>query len=385
MNNRELIEAPIIRLIKEEPFFTYLLLQMKLHITSTIPTAGVNITNTVNLFINPEFFKQMTLKEQVAVLKHEALHIVFNHLGRATDISTSVAAFNMPADIAINQLIPNIPQTLIIDGKECKSATYENALENYPDLDPKESAEYYYYQLKNNQDKQSGEGSGDGMNTIDNHDLWKEGCQDPEIIKERIKEIVNKAAEQARQAGNIPGQLEIAIEALNKNTKNWKSDLRRFVANTSEILIEKSRKVRDRRYGIIFPGDKKESKLKLAIAVDTSASVSNEELMQFFAEIDNICHNNTTVTIIEADCEVGKVYDYKPKMKLDITGRGGTMYQPAIDKANELDVDGLIYFGDMEVFDEKLNKPKFPVLWAIVGDAKQPATWGWNTKIEVKK
>jgi len=75
------------------------------------------------------------------------------------------------------------------------------------------------------------------------------------------------------------------------------------------------------------------------------------------------------VTVVEADAEIKNSYEYNPKKKYKVAGRGGTAYKPAFDFFNkkENQVDGMIYFGDMDCFDtEKLVKPRYPVLWAIV-------------------
>ena len=39
----------------------------------------------------------------------------------------------------------------------------------------------------------------------------------------------------------------------------------------------------------------------------------------------------------------------------------------------------------MDCFDEEIKKPKYPVLWAVVGDQEPPASWGFRTKVVVTK
>ena len=62
------------------------------------------------LHINPEKFDDWTLEEQLAVLKHEMLHILNNHVLRKEDRDNQ--AFNYATDCAINQLInqKHLPQ-----------------------------------------------------------------------------------------------------------------------------------------------------------------------------------------------------------------------------------------------------------------------------------
>jgi predicted metal-dependent peptidase len=103
------------------------------------------------------------------------------------------------------------------------------------------------------------------------------------------------------------------------------------------------------------------------------------------AEIGNIA-KYATITVVEADSEVKNSYVYDPKKTYTVKGRGGTAYQPAFDWFNkQKEIDGVIYLGDMDCFDlEEIKKPKYPVLWAIIGDQNPPVAWGSKTKIEIK-
>jgi predicted metal-dependent peptidase len=87
--------------------------------------------------------------------------------------------------------------------------------------------------------------------------------------------------------------------------------------------------------------------------------------------------------MVEADSEIKNAYTYKRKKQHTLSGRGGTSYQPAFDYFNKIkDIDGVIYFGDMDSSDEPI-KPKYSVLWAIVGNQKPPANFG--SKIYIKE
>jgi predicted metal-dependent peptidase len=122
----------------------------------------------------------------------------------------------------------------------------------------------------------------------------------------------------------------------------------------------------------------------MRLIYDTSGSIDADLAGQFFAEID-ILAKSAKITVIQCDAEVQDVREWKNGYKCEIHGRGGTLYQPALDAASKLDIDGLIYFGDMECFDKDLKKPKYPILWAKTKGAKKPADWGSETEVEVVK
>ena len=136
-----------------------------------------------------------------------------------------------------------------------------------------------------------------------------------------------------------------------------------------------TRKKRNRRYGILQPGNKKKPELHLALCVDTSGSVSDEELSMFWGEMQAISGMGVKITIIEADCVVQNVYEFEPKKTPSFSGRGGTAYNPAIEKALEIKADGIIYCGDFDTADTP-EDPKKPFLWVGVRNSPPPATFG---------
>lgn len=379
--SNDLLTQAIVRLFDEERFYAELVLQMDRIISKRVPTAGVCIKERVQLYVNMDFFSTLTHKEQVAVLKHECMHILNDHIPRGKELAPDVYAktedcvdrmindakhklMNVAADCSINPGIPNISEDCVLPS--------QFKLKNG------ELFEWYVEHLKDNEALK-------GLTEYDGHSLWAESDGSKEELKEKLRRAVNDAAKRTKQAGKMTPENELMVDRLNYKPKDWKSDLRRFAARAIETAVTTSKKKRNRRYGITFPGYVKEEVLHIGVALDTSGSISDEALCQFMAEVGNIA-KYATVTVVEADCEVKDSYLFDPKKTYKVKGRGGTAYQPAFDYFNKnTDVDGVIYFGDMDCFDEKINKPKYPVLWAIVGDQKPPADWGSKTKVEVTR
>lgn len=134
------------------------------------------------------------------------------------------------------------------------------------------------------------------------------------------------------------------------------------------------------------PGNRNHPKMHLAIGVDSSGSVWDELLAQGFAEIARIQACGVKVTVIECDTQVNQVYEFDPKKKISVKGRGGTLFKPVFDKCAELDVDGLIFFTDGGNFEgDELKKPKYQVLWALYEGCQSQYKWGSRTEIKVRK
>lgn len=449
----EVLEQTMMELVFNEPFYANLLLNMRREFTTEVPTIGVVPPGTpisgdeIALIVNPHFFASLTLPERVEVLKHECHHVINNHFVRFRDLEPQIyeenkertirrriedqanaSTLNMAADYAINEYLPNLPKKIkcfnpdgtvmkepdeIPDPKDpTKTIKNPNAgkevtgnLLFVDDLKKhikgcknRETTEYYYELIQQEQEKNQkngngqGQGQGQGM-VLDDHSMWHEGDANEEQITQKVKDVVNKAVEQTpeRSVGSLPAEVLQAIEALNHVPKDWRQDLQRFVARQIEILVESSRKKRNRRYGILYPGLQKQPIMHLGVAIDTSGSVSDEELSQFIAEIDRIHKLGVKVTVIECDADVNAVYDFDPRKKIEVKGRGGTRFKPVFDYIQEhrLDLDGLIYLSDGGCWEQpnEIKKPRFPVMWAILKNYAEGFNWSWGykTEVEVKK
>ena len=425
----DLLKNSMVALILDEPFYANLILNMNRIYTIDVPTIGVNVTDQVNLFINPFFWKNLSELEQIDILKHECHHVMYNHFARFKDLEPEfyeeentlekklnkmlqASLLNQAADYPINEYLPNLPKEMKFYDKEGnvilqpeeieqedgtkiknpeggkpiigKPCMVEELAKKFPKIERKQTLEYYYSFLKENLSKKTiGIQIG---GTVDDHSLWKEGNQDTEFVTEKVKQIVNDAVEKTQNSkGNIPGDLLEIINRLNYKPKDWRQDLQKFIARTSEIIVETSRKIRNRRYGVLYPGFKTFPKMKLAIPVDCSGSVSNEILNQFFTEIERIHKTGVEITVIEFDTKVNGVFDFNPKREIKIHGRGGTHFAPALEKCEELEVDGIIFFTDGGDCYTDAKKPKIPILWALSEDNTCGYSWGMRTQVKLNR
>lgn len=447
MNKANVVEEAIIRLIKKERFFANLISYMRRTYVGDdhpVKTAGVNITDQINLYVNLDFFanpfmlgelteeqieaqkqalgdqfdkwfegyeekrqklgavKNPTKKQiemaQEFILVHECLHILNTHIDRAKTLDTSIEgedgkkynfthqAMNIAMDCAINQL-GNYPQYAGMIGGITLDSFAEMIGKKPHEIKAKETFEYYYNLMKQNSEeliKKYGQGL-EGAETHDDHGQWQEGeTASGEVAKGIIQSAVKKAS-QNTGAGNIPGDVQLLINELFDSKVNWKQHIRRFMQGFLKYTKKQTRSKRNRKYGILQPGKKKKYHAHLAIAVDTSGSMSDEDLKRCFTEIHKIATTtHCQLTVIEADADVTQVYPFDPKKSIEVKGRGGTAYQPAFDKAVELGVNGVIYLGDMDAFDTPKD-PKIPVLWGVIGSKQSPpADFGQTIYIDTQ-
>lgn len=413
------LEEATIQLLRYQPFYGNLILAMKKQYSNKHGIAAVSITDSVNLYINPELFNQLPLDVATGVLIHECKHITHDHISRSKKISKRFnKAMNVAADRAINEMLADnkydgktfstVPDSFtlnvsrvseetmktlkgakIVDGIMTGTpVTVKNFQESLKDVvvENGKTFEYYYRLLKENAEKsENGDGDFDGdMDSMDDHSSWEESEENDEVREQVLKNAVKKAAERTAP-GNLPGEVKELIEKWNSSSVNWKKELKRFVSHCIRTKLESSRKKRNRRYGIMYPGFKKSPMLNLVCAIDTSGSVSTQMVQQFFSEMAAIHKLGVEITVIECDTQIHKTYEFDPKKVPVIDGRGGTSFQPVFQKVNAMkDVDALIYFTDGECY-EKVEYKK-PTLWAITpcGNNYSIPDGGENRHIKIR-
>ena len=90
----------------QEPFYGIILSSMKKEATNRIPTIGVTRSgNTFKLNYNPKFLERFNTDTVLQMLRHEVLHIAFNHFSiweEPTIDSTVKYLRNVAADLEIN-------------------------------------------------------------------------------------------------------------------------------------------------------------------------------------------------------------------------------------------------------------------------------------------
>src|SRR5271166_1879980 len=299
MSNKDAVSQAIVALFDSEMFYAEVVASMRRVSNPHIPIAGVCVKDQIELHINHPAFEALSLKERTAVLKHECEHILRNHIVRMQEMAPDVykkgsdeidslingarhKVMNIAADCAVNSHVRGLPENCIIP--------------ELFELPNNQTVEWYLQSLKDNEKLKN-------ITEFDDHSLWDESDGNKDILKEKIRQAVNKAANRTRAAGKMSHSDELLVSELNKSVVNWKEQLRRFVARAIESRLESSKKKRNRRYGIMFPGSVKVEELHIGVAIDTSGSVSDEALTQFMTEI-NAISRYAKVTVVEADSEV---------------------------------------------------------------------------------
>ena len=344
------IEKAYKKLLIENPFYGLFLLGLSKVIDKSVETACVRKRGiNCELVINPEYWETQDDIQQLNLLNHEIYHIVFQHMFM-TPFFKNHEVLNVAADCEVNSYLQNLDNTWIIPSMfnaEPKLGTktyYDIIMSQTPPPPPQRGGD--------------GNGSNGLPNTKDDHSSWGkefQECSDAEkqLIQNQINSQIKTAAEQTiKMRGTIPAEMQAIVDELFKPKSrvfDWKAYFRRMLGSIYDINIKKTR----RKESIRFPGAagiKHKKKVSILVAVDTSGSVNDEELKDFFSEITYIYKAGARITILECDAAISANYEYTGKWTGKVHSRGGTDFQPVIDyyRKNMKDYAALVYFTDGE-------------------------------------
>jgi len=369
----EEISRCVIKMLLKEPFYAHFLSGIIREVTDKVATAAVGFkSGKIALYVNENFFlKELkSVDERVAVIKHEILHIIFKHLLRMKTKSYDNQLFNIAADIVVNQLVNpwKLPDTAV-------------TLDTFPELKlpPDKSVEWYYENLKQNASKDSDYRKRleeiFEKGTHSDHRMWGENENfSMKVVETEVDRIIIQARDRTsvKDYGTIP----LGIQSLIKNIIekrnpqiDWKRALKIFSSTSRRTRVYHTMKRISKRYGT-RPGIKIKRFQKLAVAIDTSGSVSIDTFNTFFSEIHSMWKFGAEIEIIECDAEVQKKYSYKGRIPEFVTGGGGTSFDPVFEhiRLNRFErYDGCIYLTDGYA-PEPTIKPPCKVFWCITKD-----------------
>jgi len=110
-------------------------------------------------------------------------------------------------------------------------------------------------------------------------------------------------------------------------------------------------------------------RLSIKVVVDTSASISTDELEQFYGEIREMA-KFSEVEVIEADTEIKKRFKFDPKKPFSIKGRGGTNMARVVEELRKETPDLVIILTDGET--PFPAKPQNNEIWVITARGQNP-------------
>jgi predicted metal-dependent peptidase len=344
-------------------FLTSLALGMTHKFTKEVPTAA---TNGLEVFFNPDFFESLSKKERTTLLAHEAWHVALSHMLRRDERDKDI--YNQAGDYVINQLLVdsgmaplvkvgvNDEVTWLQDDKFRNKTTnqvYDEIFHN-PPAGNSGSNDIIY--------AEGGQGEGD---TPDSKSKAE--------VENKIKSLLVKANTQSKmqgeKPGNIPEEIQRAIDALINPVLPWQQLLSQFL--TDRIKDDYSWTRPNRRYmpDFYLPSQNSEALGHITVAIDTSGSVGQDDIIKMLSEIQYIKDTlkPSRMTVLSCDTQIHDIHDVTDDQhmtELSIRGGGGTRCDPVMEYCKKENTTVLLYFTDLEMSDYN-GEINFPLLWIV--------------------
>jgi predicted metal-dependent peptidase len=328
------------------------------------PTAA---TDGRNLYYNTSFFNKLSAREIEFVIAHEILHCVFDHIGRTEQRDRQI--YNIACDYIVNNTLvrdsigekpKDIPifQDFKYEGFSSEKV-YDEIYKKYDEKQLSKLGKLLDEHLDWNDDNSDGAGK-DGKDKTTG-DKQKPSFSKEELrkIRDEIKDSILQSA-QAAGAGNLPKEVERIVKSMTNPKMNWKEILQTQIQSTVKSDYSFMRPSRKGWHsGVVLPGSQFEQTIDVAVAIDTSGSISEKQLSIFLGEIKNIMdqYKDYRIKVWCFDTEVYNEQTFTPYegdiSQYKIEGGGGTDFMCNWEymKANDIVPHKLIMFTDGYTFD----------------------------------
>jgi predicted metal-dependent peptidase len=276
-------------LLLKQPFFGNMATRMKLVDASDwCPTAA---TDGRSFFYNKDFVNSLSAKELEFLFGHEIGHCVFDHFGRVGSRDRKLS--NISQDFAVNQILVDervgqkITKVQICYDPKYRGMAWEEIYDELYEKAEKISMEDLLKQLGDTLDehleesKPGDEGEGEGNKP-------KLSKEDMKAIKDEIKEAMIQSA-QAAGAGKVPAGIMRMIKDLTEPKMDWREVLRMNIQSIIRNDYSFQRPNRKSQHsGAVLPGMKNDETVDVAVAIDMSGSIGDEDAKIFLSEVKGI-------------------------------------------------------------------------------------------------
>ena len=278
-----------IALLLKAPFFGNMATRMKLIDASE--WCNTAATDGRDFMYNRDFVAKLSVKKLEFLFAHEICHGIFDHFGRKGSRDHQLS--NIAQDYAVNQILVDerigdkITEVSICYDPKYRGMAWEEIYDLLYAKAEKSSMSEVLSKLGKMLDDHINEeeaaGAGDGKSGKPT--LSKAEAQE---IREGIKQAMIQSAS-AAGAGKTPAAIQRMLSDMTEPKMDWRSlvqqEIQSIVRNDYSFQRPNRKSMHS---GAILPGMKESTTIDVAIAIDMSGSVSNEDAATFLAEIKGI-------------------------------------------------------------------------------------------------
>lgn len=358
----------------EDNFFGAFMLKMEKDIRFDItwPIATVPKLNGFIMYFNPILFLQYEKLEMAALFKHEIYHMMYSHYSREKTLKDKYSndVVQIALDISVNQFIKNLPadsKRLDYVNKEFNINLKSNrSVEEYADILQKELEK----KVKSSDKVKDSDKIVRKLDISRAHELWEGIDVSNEIIDNNVKKIAVSI-----KKDKAPEDIHKLVANYNKKGElSWERIIKRLLPSLrsgyKKTIMRRDRRQPER---IDLRGKLPNMLPEITVAIDISASMSDEDIKKIMIEILALTQSRRgKITVIECDDKIRRIY--KLRSPKDIRKRksntGSTAFSPVFEYMKEKNLRNniLIYFTDGVGEKELTVKPvNSNTIWVLSG------------------
>lgn len=319
-----------INLIRRRPFYGVIL--MKLNELRESDAIDIASTDGNTIFYNREYMESLTESERNFYLLHQLYHCIFMHPTRMVNKDSKVA--NIAADYLVNyyidmekeefrrnQIMITPPKdALMVESQEDKDLLEKLSFEQlyeilYKNMKKQEQNKNIDDNIESNGEGKSGLGKNINYQNVKEDLIRPKNVQKTSSNMRRIiqESIITNKMQGNKSMGDMPGNLLRKIEDLIGTRLPWHKYLRRYLSNIASDDLSFDTPDKNHIYReLILPGPyEDENRLEdILFVIDTSGSISDDDLNNFMTQAYNICNDfNATGKVIFFDSIVQDIFD----------------------------------------------------------------------------
>lgn len=273
------------------PIFGTVALQCKIKLNDpNVETLAID--DSLNLYVNYDFYDKLSKDEKEAVLQHELLHVLLGHTKVRPSEKISRLLSNIAMDAVINHLIYRatvftiMTEWLTFKYNDTIEINIDNETIEIKDMRQKTWADIYDILNKNDKLKQK---------VLEMEQIFdihaKFGKKTNKNWGDELEKglAINRLA---GKSGGLAGELEII---LYDPKVNWREVLKNAVKKTISGGYDWTRPNKKMKpHGMYLPATSKTKKVEnVFVAIDVSGSINNDEARAFVSEVYELVKNVT--------------------------------------------------------------------------------------------
>ena len=274
-------------LLLKAPFFGNMATRMRLvEADDWCPTAA---TNGRDFYYSTKFVEKLSEKKLEFLFAHEICHAIFDHFGRVGSRDRMLS--NIAQDYAVNQILVDerigekITEVKICYDSKYRGMSWEEIYDELWEKAEKIPMDELLKQLGDVLDEHIKEGDGQGEGQGNRPTISKEEAQ---AIKDEIKQAMIQSAA-AAGAGRVPAGIQRMIKDLTEPKMDWRQLVRQEIQSIvrNDYSFQKVNR-KSMHSGAVLPGMKEATTIDVAIGMDMSGSIGNDDAKVFLSEIKGI-------------------------------------------------------------------------------------------------